>query len=70
MTLIVDAPARADDLQLLGEMVGSGFRTPPAIVRRSDGIFINDSRQSSNGFSQMGLVNLRVDLSRGQVFVT
>ena len=37
MTTIVDAPARADGLQLLGTMVGSGYRTPPALVRRSDG---------------------------------
>ncbi len=37
MTTIVDAPARADDLQLLGAMVGSGYRTPPALVRRGDG---------------------------------
>ncbi|NUR07732.1 MAG: hypothetical protein HOQ45_12080 [Nocardioidaceae bacterium] len=37
MTTIVDAPRRADDLQLLGTMVGSGYRTPPALVRRSDG---------------------------------
>ena len=34
MTTIVDAPARADGLQLLGPMVGSGYRTPPALVRR------------------------------------
>ena len=37
MTTIVDAPARADDLALLGTMVGSGYRTPPALVRRGDG---------------------------------
>ena len=37
MTTIVDAPARVDDLQLIGAMVGSGFRTPPSLVRRSDG---------------------------------
>ena len=37
VTLTVDAPARADDLQLIGEMVGTGYRTPPALVRRSDG---------------------------------
>jgi putative peptide zinc metalloprotease protein len=34
---LVDAPARVDDLQLIGEMVGSGYRTPPALVRRGDG---------------------------------
>ena len=37
MTTIIDAPARVDDLQLIGAMVGSGFRTPPSLVRRSDG---------------------------------
>ena len=37
VTTIVDAPARVDDLQLLGAMVGSGYRTPPALVRRGDG---------------------------------
>ena len=37
MTTTVDAPARADDVQLLGTMVGSGYRTPPSLVRRADG---------------------------------
>ena len=37
VTTIVDAPVRADDLQLIGAMVGSGYRTPPALVRRGDG---------------------------------
>ena len=37
MTVLVDAPTRADDLQLIGAMVGSGYRTPPALVRRGDG---------------------------------
>ncbi|HEX5860378.1 MAG TPA: hypothetical protein VFY58_00955 [Nocardioides sp.] len=37
MTTLVDAPTRADDVQLLGAMVGSGYRTPPSLVRRSDG---------------------------------
>ena len=37
MTTLVDAPARVDGVQLLGEMVGSGYRTPPALVRRGDG---------------------------------
>ena len=37
MTTLVDAPARVDDVQLLGAMVGSGYRTPPALVRRGDG---------------------------------
>src|SRR3954468_7746273 len=34
---IVDAPARVDGLQLIGAMRGSGYRTPPALVRRGDG---------------------------------
>ena len=37
MSTLVDAPARVDGLQLIGEMVGSGYRTPPALVRRGDG---------------------------------
>ncbi|PVG81738.1 hypothetical protein DDE18_17340 [Nocardioides gansuensis] len=37
MTTLVDAPTRVDGVQLIGEMVGSGYRTPPALVRRSDG---------------------------------
>ena len=37
MTTLVDAPARADGVQLIGEMVGSGYRTPPSLVRRGDG---------------------------------
>lgn len=37
MTTLVDAPERADGLVLLGTMVGSGYRTPPALVRRADG---------------------------------
>ncbi len=37
MITLVDAPARVDDLQLIGEMVGSGYRAPPALVRRGDG---------------------------------
>jgi hypothetical protein len=30
-------PSRAADVQLLGEMKGSGYRRAPALVRRSDG---------------------------------
>ncbi len=30
-------PARADGVQLIGEMEGSGYRVPPALARRSDG---------------------------------
>lgn len=37
MTTVVDAPTRVDGVQLIGEMVGSGYRTPPALVRRRDG---------------------------------
>jgi putative peptide zinc metalloprotease protein len=37
VTTYVDAPARVDGVQLIGEMVGSGYRTPPALVRRADG---------------------------------
>jgi putative peptide zinc metalloprotease protein len=37
VTTLVDAPARVDDVQLLGAMVGSGYRVPPSLVRRSDG---------------------------------
>ena len=37
MTTLVDAPTRVDGVQLIGEMVGSGYRKPPALVRRADG---------------------------------
>ena len=37
MTTLVDAPTRVGGVQLIGEMVGSGYRTPPALVRRADG---------------------------------
>ena len=37
MTTLVDAPTRVDGVQLIGEMVGSGYRKPPALVRRGDG---------------------------------
>lgn len=37
MTTLVDAPERVDGVQLIGEMAGSGYRTPPALVRRADG---------------------------------
>lgn len=37
MTTLVDGPVRVDGVQLIGEMVGSGYRTPPALVRRNDG---------------------------------
>lgn len=34
---LAGVPARADGVQLLGEQPGSGYRTPPALVQRSDG---------------------------------
>ncbi len=37
MTLIDEVPVRPDDLRLIGEMPGSGYRVPPALVRRGDG---------------------------------
>jgi putative peptide zinc metalloprotease protein len=33
----LDAPRRAEGVQLIGEMVGSGYRQPPSLVRRGDG---------------------------------
>ena len=32
-----EVPRRADGVVLLGEMAGSGYRVPPALVRRADG---------------------------------
>src|SRR5581483_1573290 len=32
-----DVPSRADGVELLGAMSGSGYRRPPALVRRRDG---------------------------------
>jgi putative peptide zinc metalloprotease protein len=32
-----EAPVRAEGIQLIGEMPGSGYRTPPKLVRRADG---------------------------------
>jgi putative peptide zinc metalloprotease protein len=32
-----DVPSRADGVELIGEMVGSGYREPPALARRGDG---------------------------------
>jgi len=37
MAIVADVPARPDGLELIGEMAGSGYRTPPALVRRQDG---------------------------------
>ena len=35
--MLAEVPARPDGLELVGEMAGSGYRTPPALVRRQDG---------------------------------
>ena len=32
-----EVPVRAEGVQLIGEMPGSGYRTPPKLVRRADG---------------------------------
>ena len=32
-----DVLQRADGVQLIGEMAGSGYRVPPSLVRRADG---------------------------------
>ena len=32
-----DVPTRADGVELIGEMVGSGYRQPPSLARRGDG---------------------------------
>ena len=37
MAIVADIPARPDGLELIGEMGGSGYRTPPSLVRRQDG---------------------------------
>jgi putative peptide zinc metalloprotease protein len=37
-------PVRAEGVELLGQMKGSGYRTPPALVRRSDGQTIHLTR--------------------------
>ncbi|HJQ42865.1 MAG TPA: hypothetical protein VJ831_07265, partial [Jatrophihabitantaceae bacterium] len=34
---VADVPVRADGVELLGHMRGSGYRRPPALVRRIDG---------------------------------
>jgi putative peptide zinc metalloprotease protein len=39
-----DVLARADGVQLIGEMSGSGYREPPALVRRADGQTIQLTR--------------------------
>ncbi|TCO42478.1 putative peptide zinc metalloprotease protein [Kribbella antiqua] len=40
----IGVPVRAADVVLLGEMSGSGYRTPPALVRRADGQIIQLTR--------------------------
>ncbi|HSE09271.1 MAG TPA: M50 family metallopeptidase [Nocardioidaceae bacterium] len=40
----VGVPAPADGVVLIGEMEGSGYRTPPALVRRGDGQTIQLTR--------------------------
>jgi len=35
--MLAEVPARPDGLELIGQMAGSGYRTPPALVRRQDG---------------------------------
>ena len=37
MAIVADVLARPDGLELIGEMEGSGYRTPPSLVRRQDG---------------------------------
>ena len=37
MTTLLDLPARVEGVHLIGETVGSGYRVPPSLVRRSDG---------------------------------
>src|SRR5918992_4627228 len=37
MAIVADVPARPQGFELIGEMVGSGYRTPPSLVRRRDG---------------------------------
>ncbi len=37
MTITSTVPARADGVQMIGEMAGSGYRTPPSMARRGDG---------------------------------
>ena len=32
-----EVPARADGVELIGELPGSGYKKPPALVRRADG---------------------------------
>ncbi|KQX66840.1 hypothetical protein ASD06_03750 [Angustibacter sp. Root456] len=36
-TVTDDRPAHADGVELIGQMAGSGYREPPALVRRADG---------------------------------
>ena len=36
-SLTDDRPARADGVELIGQMAGSGYREPPSLARRADG---------------------------------
>ncbi|MFL6106551.1 MAG: hypothetical protein ACJ72L_06290 [Marmoricola sp.] len=53
-----EVPARADGVQLIGEMKGSGYREPPALARRRDG-------QTIQLTSLVYLVLEEIDGSRG-----
>jgi putative peptide zinc metalloprotease protein len=37
MAIAADVPARPEGVELIGRMEGSGYRTPPSLVRRHDG---------------------------------
>lgn len=37
MAIAADVPARPEGIELIGRMEGSGYRTPPSLVRRHDG---------------------------------
>lgn len=39
-----DVPRRADDVTLIGEMAGSGYREPPSLARRGDGQVVQLTR--------------------------
>ena len=54
-----DVPVRASGLELIGEIPGSGYRQPPALVRRADGQTIQLTRL-------LYLVLEAVDGERGQ----
>src|SRR4051812_40280508 len=37
LAMVRDVPARAEGVELIGELEGSGYRTAPSLVRRHDG---------------------------------